>query len=83
MSIIGIYKGKTKINSLKNSFEFFQELGQTSNDNLNSEIHNSQYPQPTIIKLKSENDGVDYNYIDLLAIVQVVQPKSDRSTTNR
>lgn len=26
VSIIGIYKGKTKVNGLKNSFEFFQEL---------------------------------------------------------
>lgn len=77
VSIIGIYKGKTKINSLKNSFEFFQELGQPSSDDADSEIHNSQYSHPTIIKLKSEDDTGDYNYIDLLAIVQVVQPKSD------
>ena len=75
--LIGIYKGKTKINSLKNSFEFFQELGQSPSDDADSEIHNSQYSHPTIIKLKSEDDTGDYNYIDLLAIVQVVQPKSD------
>lgn len=83
VSIIGIYKGKTKINSLKNSFEFFQELGQASNDDSDAEIHNSQYSQPTVIKLKSEDDGVDYNYIDLLAIVQVVQPKADGSTIEK
>lgn len=77
VSVIGIYKGKTKINSLKNSFEFFQELGQSPSDDADSEIHNSQYSHPTIIKLKSEDDTGDYNYIDLLAIVQVVQPKSD------
>lgn len=77
VSVIGIYKGKTKINSLKNSFEFFQELGQSSGDDTDSEIHNSQYFQPNIIKLKSEDDTSDYNYIDLLAIVQVVLPKSD------
>lgn len=29
------------------------------------------------IKLKSEDDGLDYNYIDLLAIVQVI--KSDNT----
>jgi len=28
---------------------------------------------PTVVKLKSENDGVDYNYIDLLAIIQVIK----------
>lgn len=77
VSIIGIYKGKMKIDSLKNSFEFFQEIGQVTSDDADSEVHNSQYSQPSIIKLKSEDDTGDYNYIDLLAIVQVVQPKSD------
>lgn len=75
VSIIGIYKGKTKINSLKNSFEFFQELGQDSNSEESAEVHNSQYENASATRLKSENDGIDYNYIDLLAIVQVVQPK--------
>ena len=73
VSLIGIYKGKTKINALKNSFEFFQELGQVSNSDSDSEVHNSQYTVPTVFKLKSENDGVDYNYIDLLAIIQVIK----------
>ncbi|MEG0979823.1 MAG: hypothetical protein RSB11_07775 [Oscillospiraceae bacterium] len=77
VSLIGIYKGKTKINGLKNSFEFFQELGQVSNSDSDKEVHNSQYTIPTIVKLKSEDDGVDYNYIDLLAIVQVIKPKVD------
>ena len=81
VSVIGIYKGKTQINSLKNSFEFFQELGQMTSDDTDSEVHNSQYTQPTVIKLKSEDDGLDYHYIDLLAIVQVVQPKVDGDTT--
>lgn len=73
VSLIGIYKGKTKINGLKNSFEFFQGLGQVSNSDSDSEVHNSQYIVPTVVKLKSENDGVDYNYIDLLAIIQVIK----------
>ena len=73
VSIIGIFKGKTKINGLKNSFEFFQELGQvTSNDSV-SEVHNSQYSAPAAVKLKSEDDGLDYNYVDLLAIIQVIK----------
>ena len=74
VTIIGIYKGKTKIKNLKNSFEFFQELGQMTSDDVDSEVHNSQYIQPNVIKLKSEDDVADYHYIDLLAIVQVVQP---------
>lgn len=77
VSIIGIYKGKTKINSLKNSFEFFQELGQDSSVESDTEVHNSQYENSAVAKMKSENDGIDYSYIDLLAIVQVVQPKAE------
>ena len=74
VTVIGIYKGKTKIKNLKNSFEFFQELGQMTSDDVDSEVHNSQYIQPNVIKLKSEDDVADYHYIDLLAIVQLVQP---------
>lgn len=73
VSVIGIYKGKTKIDGIKNSFEFFQELGQYANSNSDSEIHDSQYTVPKTTELKSENDGVDYSYIDLLAIVQVIK----------
>lgn len=78
VSLIGIYKDKMKINGLKNSFEFFQELGQDSEPDLDSEVHDSQYSSaPVAVKLKSEDDKADYNYIDLLAIVQVI--KSDNS----
>ena len=63
VSLIGIYKGKTKISGLKNSFEFFQELGQASDFDSDNEVHNSQYTAPTVVKLKSENDGVNYNYL--------------------
>lgn len=73
VSVIGINKGKTKIDGIKNSFEFFQELGQYANSNSDSEIHDSQYTAPKTAELKSENDGVDYSYIDLLAIVQVIK----------
>lgn len=79
VSLIGIYKGKTKINGLKNSFEFFQELGQASDSDSDNEVHNSQYSAPTVVKLKSEDDGVDYNYIDLLAIVQVIKSESSEA----
>ena len=82
VSLIGIYKGKTKISGLKNSFEFFQELGQASDFDSDNEVHNSQYTAPTVVKLKSENDGVNYNYIDLLAIVQVIK-SDDTGTENK
>ena len=81
VSLIGIYKGKTKINGLKNSFEFFQELGQSSESDSDNEVHNSQYSAPTVVKLKSEDDGIDYNYIDLLAIVQVIKFSSSETDT--
>lgn len=73
VSLIGIYKGKTKISGLKNSFDFFQELGNASNADLDNEVHNSQYTTPSVIKLKSEDDDEDYNYIDLLAIIQLIK----------
>lgn len=76
VSLIGIYKGKTKINGLRNSFQFFQELGQNSESEYDNEIHNSQYSTTTVVKLKSEDDGLDYTYIDLLAIVQVIKSES-------
>ena len=75
VTLIGIYKGKTKISGLRNSFDFFQELGEFSDSDSDSEVHNSQYPEPKRVKLKSEDDGLNYNYIDLLAIVQVIQSK--------
>lgn len=81
VSLIGIYKGKTKINRLKNSFEFFQELGQASNPDSNSEVHNSQYSTHTVVKLKSEDDDIDYSYIDLLAIIQVIRPENSENET--
>lgn len=72
VSLIGIYKGKIKMNGLKNSFEYFQELGESSESDSDDEVHNSQYNESHKMKMKSENDNLYYNYIDLLAIVQVI-----------
>lgn len=77
VSLIGIYKGIIKNNGIKNLFEYFQELGQTSNTDSNDEVHNSQHLASTVVKLKSEDDGVDYSYINLLAIVQVIKSSED------
>lgn len=79
VSVLGLYKGKIKVDDLKNSFQFFQEIGNLQNiskvSTEDDEIQESQYP------LKSSNndnfmisygDGEDYHYIDLLAIVQNV-----------
>lgn len=80
VSIIGLYKGKIKIDNLKNSFQFFQEIGNAQNSgrmNVSSEddeIQESQYPRKVseVNLFVSSGDGKDYHYIDLLAIVQNV-----------
>lgn len=85
VSVIGLYKGKIKIDNLKNSFQFFQEIGnmQNSSNVFNNksnddEIQESQYPRETNNPTNffvSSGDGKDYHYIDLLAIVQNVNIK--------
>lgn len=86
VSIVGLYKGKINRNSLRNSFEFFQELGTMQNMANNKkdetkEIQDSQYttpPQNSGIFENSKDGDKDFHYIDLLAIVQNVDmPKSD------
>lgn len=79
VSIIGLYKGKIKIDSLRNSFEFYKDLGEFTNlQNVTShpddEIQDSQYSkddQKYTFKSSKFNDK-EYHYIDLLAIVQNV-----------
>lgn len=80
VSVIGLYKGKIRVDDLKNSFEFFQEIGQLQNSfNTNKEddeVQDSHYTpektKTTIFDFKSSGDGKDYHYIDLLAIIQNV-----------
>ncbi|MGV9003244.1 hypothetical protein [Flavobacterium sp.] len=86
VSIIGLYKGKIKADDLKNSFEFFQEIGQLqSSFTMNKEeeeIQESHYSNEKInntpFDLKSSGDENDYHYIDLLAIVQNVNISSKK-----
>ncbi|NDV56351.1 hypothetical protein D0T51_11505 [Parabacteroides sp. 52] len=85
VSILGLYKGRIKIDDLKNSFQFFQEIGNLQNfnslKNMNTEddeIQESQYPKETNDSINyfiSSGDGKDYHYVDLLAIVQNVNIK--------
>ncbi|OHT29681.1 hypothetical protein BAX94_07900 [Elizabethkingia meningoseptica] len=80
VSVIGLYKGKIKIDDLKNSFQYFQELGELQNafpvNKEEEEIEESHYKidntnnQP--FSFKSSGDGNEYHYIDLLAIIQNV-----------
>jgi len=83
VSIIGLYKGKIKIDDLKNSFQYFQELGQLQNtfktsSNEDSEIEESHYTTDELhqtFSFTSSGDGKEYYYIDLLAIIQNVNIK--------
>lgn len=78
VSVLGLYKGKIKVDDLRNSFQFFQEIGNlqslTKVNTEDEEIQESQYPldSPEINYFISSGDGKDYHYIDLLAIVQNV-----------
>lgn len=81
VSVVGLYKGKIKIDSLKNSLEFFQEIGSMQNTISNKEedvkeIQDSQYTtkkENTDFLFASSKDGdKEFHYIDLLAIIQNV-----------
>lgn len=80
VTVVGIYKGKTKVDDLKNSFQFFQELGEGESEEEQEvqEIHNSQYEEhASRIYFASSNDGIEYNYIDVLAIIQQIETKQE------
>lgn len=74
VTVVGIYKGKIKIDALKNSFQFFQELGESSGDEEEVvEIHSSQYEEHVKkIQFISSNDDKEYHYVDVLAIIQQI-----------
>lgn len=84
VSILGIYKGKTSISRLKNTFEYFSELGSMQNGILKyddtDEIHDSQYPRNGANIMSTywkEGDKNIYHYIDLLAIVQNIKSNTN------
>lgn len=84
VSILGIYKGQTSISRLKNTFEYFSELGSMQNGLLKSdytdEIHDSQYPknEANIMSTYWKDDDKNiYHYIGLLAIVQNIKSNSN------
>lgn len=82
VSVVGLYKGKVKIEDLKNSFQYFQELGELQNafpvKKEDDEIEESHYKVNEVnnaFNFKSSGDGKEYHYIDLLAIIQNVNIK--------
>lgn len=80
VSILGIYKGAVPLKRLKNTFEYFSELGSIQNGlpqvDESEEIQDSQYPKnedKTKHYYWRSNDSTLYHYIDLLAIVQNIR----------
>jgi len=88
VSIVGLYKGKIKVDELRNSFQYFQELGEFQNfiqhkqQDEDDEIQESHYTSDDrkkfTVTFKSSGDDSDYHYIDLLAIIQNVSIKSKK-----
>ncbi len=82
VSVVGLYKGKIKAGALKNSFEFFQELGTFQNTPSGGqteevkEIQDSQYTAKkndiSYFFSSSEDVNKEYHYVDLLAVIQNV-----------
>lgn len=69
VSVLGLYKGKIKVDALRNSFQFIAKVNTED-----EEIQESEYflNSSEINYFISSGDGKDYHYIDLLAIVQNV-----------
>lgn len=87
VSLVGLYKGKIKLGELKNSLEFFQEIGNiqsmVNTQSEDDEIQNSQYEDikntntynPFVSSLQ---DDKEYHYIDILSIIQIINtPKKN------
>ena len=85
VSLVGLYKGKIKGDDLKNSLEFFQEIGnmqQLANSHQDDEIQNSQYEDDqtnTFMPFVTIKTDKEYHYLDILSIVQIIntQKKND------
>ena len=81
VSIVGLYKGKIKIDQLRNSFQYFQELGELQNsiqqmqsdkDDIQESHYRVNESNKSNFTFKSSGDDHHYHYIDLLAIIQNV-----------
>lgn len=88
VSVVGLYKGKIKVDELRNSFQYFQELSefqkhmQIDAEAQDDEIQDSHYSKDKrkefSVPFKSSGDNEDYHYIDLLAVIQNVNIKEGK-----
>ena len=75
VALIGIYRGKTKKDDLKNSLQVFSNAELNNNNNTTFEFENSDKElKPANTKLSSENNAnqQEYNFIDIISIIQNV-----------
>lgn len=69
VTILGIYKGKVKLDDLKNTIDYFSEIGSADASNrIGSEIKDSQLPPNSGVA--EDNEKSTYHFIDVLAILQ-------------
>ena len=84
VSLVGLYKGKIKGDDLKNSLEFFQEIGNIqnfANSKEDDEIQNSQYEdiqQNNFTPFISIKNDKEYHYLDILSIVQIINTQKKK-----
>ncbi|WP_245799231.1 hypothetical protein [Epilithonimonas bovis] len=84
VSLIGLYKGKIKGGDLRNSLEFFQEIGNMQNMAIpkeEDEIQDSQYEeiqQDGFTPFISIKNDTEYHYIDILSIVQLINTQNKK-----
>lgn len=84
VSLIGLYKGKIKGGDLRNSLEFFQEIGNMQNMVIpkeEDEIQDSQYEeiqQDGFTPFISIKNDTEYHYIDILSIVQLINTQNKK-----
>ncbi|MGL6057366.1 MAG: hypothetical protein ACRC17_03480 [Culicoidibacterales bacterium] len=80
VSIIGIYKGKIVKDKLKTSFDFFKNQGTNPTPHETS-IQSSNFVREDQCNETADED-LEYHYIDLLAIVQILNPSVNKRGDN-
>jgi len=73
VSVIGIYRGKAKKSDIKNSFESLSQEDKTEPTNFKYELSDDNNNVSTY----SNSDSNDYDFIDIIAIIQNVKSNDD------
>lgn len=82
VSLIGIYRGKTKKDELRDNLKAFNETGSiTPEENNNFDFENSDVELETSTT-PSSNDNYNYDFIDIISIIQNVNPNVTKKKCN-